>query len=443
MNQSRKNASSWRRRTAHAILGTTIALTALTGVDTTPALAAEPSDPGRILFWDGTNWMTASSSGGDIRAVTHESETSSNGLRISNASFSPDGTRIAFADMSGNRIVHTATDGTSKHVVTQNEAYTPSVGENRHPFWSPDGEQIAYFTSRNFRWDLWISPADGAGRGEAFHSVTANGASAAADLHGDWSPRGDRFAYSYGLLLEDGITTILDSSGNVLTSFPGLWPSFSPDGTKIAVTNPTDWTLEVRDADGANPTSTATVALQPEWAPDGQRLVASDLEGDLITLAADGTDPRVILDDANVNIRPDWGRGAAPAVASGPSGPYTGATGIDGEVVRGYRAVFDRLPDRGGFEYWVDRRVGGMALVDVVESFTFSPEFEDRFGPALRSGSTPEWVDWVYLQVLGRSADAGGRAYWIDRLESGDMSRSGLILYFSESIEYRELTGTS
>lgn len=403
---------------------------------------AEPGD-GRILFWDGTNWMTMGPDGTSIRSVTNEGPTSSLGLAVSNAAFSPSGDRIAFADMSGDRVVHTAPDGTSKQVVTQNEAYTASVGENRHPFWSPSGHEVAYFTSRNFRWDLWISPTDGSDRGRLFHSVTANGASAAADLHGDWASTGERFAYSYALQLEHGIVTVLDGSGTEISTFPGLWPSFSPDGSTIAFTDPTTWTLSLRDSNGANLRPTSSVALQPEWSPDGDRLVAADLEGDIVTMAIDGTDRHVILDDANVNIRPDWGNGSAPVVATGPSGPYTGSTGIDGEVVRGYRAVFGRLPDRGGFDYWVNRRVGGMALVHVIDSFTLSPEFNERFGPALRNGTTAEWVDWVYVQVLGRVAEPAGRTYWIDRIERGELTRAGLIVFFSESIEYRRLTGTS
>jgi len=439
MNETHTSRRTKKQRFAALALAVGLGGTALT-IGSGAAGAA--TDDGLLLYWNGTNWMTVSADGGEARRVTNESPTSSNGLTISNASFSPDGTRIAFADMSGNRVVHTSVDGTSKQVVAQDEALTPSVGENRHPFWSPDGSEIAYFTSRNYRWDLWISPADGSNRGHLLHSVTPNGASAAADLHGDWSPAGDRFAFSYGLQLHDGVTTVLDANGAVVSSFPGLWPSFSPDGSTIAVTDPNTWTLELRDRDGSNPRSTSTVALQAEWSPDGHRVVAADLEGDLVTMNPDGSDVHVVIDDGNVNIRPDWGRGAPVIVATGPSGPYTGSTGIDGEVVRGYRAVFGRLPDRGGFEYWVDRRVGGMALTHVVESFTYSPEFDDRFGAALRTGTTGEWVDWVYSQVLGRNADSGGRAYWIDRLERGDMSRAGLIVFFSESVEYRVLTGT-
>ncbi|MEZ5182815.1 MAG: DUF4214 domain-containing protein [Acidimicrobiales bacterium] len=100
-------------------------------------------------------------------------------------------------------------------------------------------------------------------------------------------------------------------------------------------------------------------------------------------------------------------------------------------VTRLYRAYFLRNPDHNGLTYWLNRRGEGRSLVSISNSFAVSSEFTNRYGKL----SNRAFVDRVYLNVLGRSADAGGATYWTARLDGG-MSRGQVMANFSQSSEY-------
>ncbi|MCB0958442.1 MAG: DUF4214 domain-containing protein [Acidimicrobiales bacterium] len=100
-------------------------------------------------------------------------------------------------------------------------------------------------------------------------------------------------------------------------------------------------------------------------------------------------------------------------------------------VTRLYRAYFLRNPDHNGLTYWLNRRGEGRSLVSISNSFAVSSEFTNRYGKL----SNRAFVDRVYLNVLGRAADAGGATYWTNRLDAG-MSRGQVMANFSQSSEY-------
>ena len=52
----------------------------------------------------------------------------------------------------------------------------------------------------------------------------------------------------------------------------------------------------------------------------------------------------------------------------------------------------------------------------------------------------PQFVDRIYRNVLGRSADQAGSDYWGGQLASGALNRGGVMVNFSESAEYRNAT---
>lgn len=106
-------------------------------------------------------------------------------------------------------------------------------------------------------------------------------------------------------------------------------------------------------------------------------------------------------------------------------------TGRDAALIRLYAAVFQRPPDTGGYRYWLAKMAGGTTLVRVAATFAGSPEFRSTYG-SLGNGA---FIDLVYEQVLGRSADPGGRAYWLRKL-SGGTSRGTLVAQFTQSSEH-------
>lgn len=104
-------------------------------------------------------------------------------------------------------------------------------------------------------------------------------------------------------------------------------------------------------------------------------------------------------------------------------------------VARLYFAYFLRVPDYDGLNYWIGRYRGGDSLDSISNIFAGSPEFTNTYG----SLTNPQFVDLVYQNVLGRAADAGGRAFWIAELDSGRRTRGNVMLQFSEGAEYRGL----
>ncbi len=99
-----------------------------------------------------------------------------------------------------------------------------------------------------------------------------------------------------------------------------------------------------------------------------------------------------------------------------------------GPVARLYRAYFLRAPDADGLRYWSS---SGMSIHQISQSFAVSPEFTDRYGALDDLG----FIDRVYQNVMGRSGDAGGVAFWSQELQRG-VTRGAMMVGFSESPEF-------
>jgi hypothetical protein len=119
----------------------------------------------------------------------------------------------------------------------------------------------------------------------------------------------------------------------------------------------------------------------------------------------------------------------APTVVS-----FARSAEIDPErrVARLYLALFDRAPDRSGFDFWVEEfETSRRTLPNISEQFVRSPEFLARFGAL----DHREFVVLVYNRVLARQPDVTGFRYWVARLDGG-MSRGELISRFAEAPEF-------
>ncbi len=125
-----------------------------------------------------------------------------------------------------------------------------------------------------------------------------------------------------------------------------------------------------------------------------------------------------------------------PIATSQADGSTCGWAEAANAVSRLYRAYFLRSPDNGGLSYWVTRRLDGAQLNEISSSFAAAEEFRIRYGSLSDAG----FVDLVYRNVMGRTADSGGAAYWRSRLRSG-LSRGEMMTAFSESSEFRIRTG--
>ena len=81
-----------------------------------------------------------------------------------------------------------------------------------------------------------------------------------------------------------------------------------------------------------------------------------------------------------------------------------------------YIASFNRAPDAIGLDYWGSRLHDGMSLEAIAKSFFVQPETAAKYPPSTTNES---FATTVYGNVLGRTPDAGGLAYWVGELDHG------------------------
>jgi serralysin len=103
-----------------------------------------------------------------------------------------------------------------------------------------------------------------------------------------------------------------------------------------------------------------------------------------------------------------------------------------------YQASFARVPDYGGFEYWAGvsdaQQFSALQLADI---FITSPEFTAKFGA---NPSNSAYVTELYTNVLGRTPDPTGLAYWIAQANAGQ-PHDQLLVDFATSPENIQTTG--
>lgn len=106
--------------------------------------------------------------------------------------------------------------------------------------------------------------------------------------------------------------------------------------------------------------------------------------------------------------------------------------GNAGQAYRLYKAAFDRMPDNTGLGFWISQMDNGASLKTVSQGFVSSNEF------IALNGATPtssQLTVSLYQHVLGRAPDTKGLSFWVAQLDSGTMSRSEVLMGFSESTE--------
>lgn len=99
-------------------------------------------------------------------------------------------------------------------------------------------------------------------------------------------------------------------------------------------------------------------------------------------------------------------------------------------VYRMYRVCLLREPDEGGLVYWTNLLKGRKQTgAEVAFGFFTSNEM------TARNLNDADYVERAYESILGRASDPGGKAYWLQKLESG-ISRKALISGFAASDEF-------
>ncbi len=111
--------------------------------------------------------------------------------------------------------------------------------------------------------------------------------------------------------------------------------------------------------------------------------------------------------------------------------PYVSSNSSAAQIDRLYVAYFLRRPDFDGIRYWIDTKGRGVTLTQIADSFAAGDEFRARYG-TLEFG---QFLDQLYLDVLGRTPDESGKAYWLDLLERKKVTKGNIVVNFTEGAE--------
>jgi len=194
---------------------------------------------------------------------------------------------IAFVSDSGNSVTATDARGTSIFLMhadgSHKQRLTSANFEDKNPRWSPDGSAITFETSRAPA-GIWIMNSDGSNQ----RSLLTNSAFGFPnELH--WSQDGHSIAFGAyaSASSSERVIMIADANGAhahrfIPSSHNQHWPSWSPDGAKIAFMEEDDsvgYSIYVANADGtAQQRLSFGTDFMPEWSPDGSRIVFVNLD---------------------------------------------------------------------------------------------------------------------------------------------------------------------
>ncbi len=195
---------------------------------------------------------------------------------------------------------------------------TDQAGAESFPSLSPDGNSLVYAHSGAGNSDIYLQRVGGK------IPINLTKSSPANDTHPAFSPNGQQIAFrserSGGGIFVMGAT---GESVKRLTD-SGYNPAWSPEGRRIVFATegplePTSrfftdsqlWVVDVASGEKRQLTKPQVVpdAVQPQWSPRGHRIAYWAVRAgqrDVWTVAADGTAPVAVTQDAHLDWSPIW-----------------------------------------------------------------------------------------------------------------------------------------
>src|SRR5690606_32646260 len=103
-----------------------------------------------------------------------------------------------------------------------------------------------------------------------------------------------------------------------------------------------------------------------------------------------------------------------------------------------YIAAFDRAPEHEGLKYWAESLADYLAD-GIPQSEAYKAVARDIYWSGEQHGETgtaandAQYIESVYVSLLGRSADADGLSYWLDDLLQGTSQRADFLAIFLQA----------
>jgi TolB protein len=227
------------------------------------------------------------------------------------AEVSPDGKTVAFqksVPASCNTITLVDIDGDNERLLTCGS----------FPSWSPDGSRLAFNApGAGGVGDIWVINADGTGLTNITQTTWA-------DLRPDFSPNGQKIAYTSTRTGNQDIWVMnADGTNPVqITDHPAadLAPDWSPNGQKIMFQSARDdprQDIYVIDKKGVHRLTTSEGRdLDPNWSPTGQQIVFDSDRNHILEemrqifiMNSDGSDQHAITIPPHEDAHAAWGHG--------------------------------------------------------------------------------------------------------------------------------------
>lgn len=249
----------------------------------------------------------------------------------------------------------------------------------QRPAWSPDGTQLAFTRHQGATIFLFLRAADGSER-----RLTK---SKDPEFDADWSPDGKRLVFAFDKTVPNQgdmevYSIAADGSDQqpVLTS-PGKlsheeWPSWSPDGQRIALSSTRDgnqeiYTVRPDGKDLKRLTSDPALDAHPCWSPDCKQVAfATNRWGDLeiAVVNADGSQLTRLTQSPGLDDYPAWSPGGKSLafVSNRAGNPEIFVLDLATKAVRNatQHPAIDNFPawTPSGELTWISNRSGGFEI---------------------------------------------------------------------------------